>query len=242
MEIGKRYLGLVGVVFSPDAHQKFSEELEALKKRHLPYKAASPPILHRVDVMQARGSFSVLADPAKRRAFDDDLLDLIDVAQFMVIAIVLDKVEHAPKQYRVLKHPYHWSVLALLERYCGWLDYCGLRGDLVAESRGGDEDRAFKEAYAAFYDNGAQYLSKDIVQATLTTKEAKLEKKKLNTAGLQLADTLAHPLTRDVLRAYDLISDRGGVFADKISSIVESKYNRRFDTGRINGYGRKIIA
>jgi hypothetical protein len=49
-------------------------------------------------------------------------------------------------------------------------------------------------------------------------------------------------LTRDVLVAYGRIPDRGGPFADRIAEIVEWKYNVRWGTGRINGYGRKIIS
>jgi len=38
------------------------------------------------------------------------------------------------------------------------------------------------------------------------------------------------------------IKERGSPFADRICEVVLPKYNRRFDTGKIEGYGRKMIA
>lgn len=242
VDIGKRYLGTIGVAFNVDNYRQFRERLEAFKQKHLPYDPAHPPVLHRVEIVQAKGIFKVLQDAARRAAFDNDLLGLIKATPFTAFAVVVDKVEHAPKLYRLLKHPYHWTVLALLERYCGWLRYFNRRGDVLAESRGKAEDQAFREAYAHFCEHGEQYLSREDVEATLTSREAKLAKKAANVAGLQLADLLAHPLTRDVLVAYGRIANRGGPFADQIAAISEMKYNQRYDTGRINGYGRKIIA
>ena len=113
-------------------HTVVRERVEALKQQHLPYDPGRPPILHRVDIVAARGAFTVFQDPARRAAFDLDLLALINAADFTAFAVVIDKYEHAPKQYRTLKHPYHWTVLALLERYCGWLKFIRQSGDVMA--------------------------------------------------------------------------------------------------------------
>lgn len=131
---------------------------------------------------------------------------------------------------------------AILERYCGWLEFSNNRGDVMAESRGAREDRALKEAYEAVCNRGTPYLSRDTTQKTLTSKHAKIKPKVLNVGGLQLADLLAHPITRDVLVAYKRIPERGSAFADKVSQVVEPKYNRHKYDGRINGYGRIILA
>lgn len=241
-EIGKRYLGLVGVVFRRDAYDEFRTQFEELKRRHLNYDIDDPPIFHREDVVHKRGKFHVLSEETKCQAFDDDLIGVIQAAQFRLIAVVIDKVEHGKKKYRRLKHPYHYCMQAILERYCGWLRLTGNRGDVMAESRGAKEDRALKEAYEAVYNRGTYYLLRDDAQKTLTSKHAKIKPKVLNICGLQLADLLAHPITRDVLLAYGRIPDRGSSFADRISEIVYSKYNRQVYQDRINGYGRIILA
>ena len=84
----------------------------------------------------------------------------------------------------MLKHPYHWTMLALLERYCGWLRYWRVRGDVLAESRGKTEDQALRAAYAEFCEDGCQYLTKEDVEARLTSKQVKLAKKSENVAAL----------------------------------------------------------
>src|SRR5574337_502591 len=241
-EIGKRYLGLIGVVFRRDHYDEFRTQLEDLKRRHLSYDVDDPPILHREDIVYKRGAFWVLSEETKRRAFDEDLTSVIRSSRFRLIAVVIDKVEHGKKKYRRLKHPYHYCMQAILERYCGWLRFSNNRGDVMAESRGAKEDRALKEAYEAVCNRGTYYLPKDIAQKTLTSKHAKIKSKALNVGGLQLADLLAHPITRDVLAAYRRIPDRGSDFADRVSQIVESKYNCHEYDGRINGYGRIILA
>lgn len=241
-EIGKRYLGVVGVIFRRDNYDAFRAGLEELKRKHFPYDIDDPPILHRVDIVNKRGVFSVLSDEGKCRAFDEDLVALIQAAMFRVVAVVIDKVEHGRKKYRRLRHPYHYCMQAMMERYCGWLRFTGNRGDVIAESRGGMEDRALKEAYGAVYASGTYFLPKEHAQTTLTSKHIKIKPKVLNIAGLQLSDLLAHPLTRDVLLAYGRIPDRGSPFADEIARIIEPKYNRQVYQDRINGYGRVILA
>ena len=241
--IGKRYLGLIGVMFNKDAHHEFTTRLDRLKQEHFPdHSRGIPLIFHREDILNKRGSFCVLKDNEKCRVFDRDLLNLIHETDFKAVAVVIDKVSHATKKYRRLKHPYHYSLLGMLERYCGWLSYAGKKGDVMAESRGTKEDRALKEAYRSIYTHGAYYLQKSKAQGTLTSCEIKLQKKESDIAGLQMADILAHPLTRDVLLAYGRIGSRGSEFADKISEVAKSKYNINLFRGQIKGYGQVILA
>jgi hypothetical protein len=240
-DIGKRYLGLMGIIMSQRAHETFAVALEEFKKKHLPYNPATPPILHRRDILDATGPFSVLRDDDRRAAFDADLLALIKRPLYTVVAVVLDKHSHGEARYRRLKHPYHWALLVMLERYCGWLKFNKLRGDLMAESRGKKEDAAFKAAYRQYATSGGQYLKRAVAHATLTTKEAKLQKKEKNVAGLQLADILAHPLTRDVLRSYGRVKDLGSPHAQAIYNMVEHRYNYRAGTGETKGYGRVLL-
>jgi hypothetical protein len=79
-------------------------------------------------------------------------------------------------------------------------------------------------------------------QKTLTSKHIKLKPKALNVAGLQLADVLAHPVTRDVLRAYGRISDPTAQFPERVMRVAVQKYNHHLFNRRIDGYGRVILA
>lgn len=240
---GKRYLGLNGVVFprGPE-YVRFSEEMESLKLRFFPdYDPEDPPILHREDILHRRKPFNILKDPAVQRSFDRALLELVGAGRYRIITVVIDKYEHGNKTYRSLTHPYHYGLLAMMERYCGWLDFNNATGDIMAESRGGKEDVALKKEYQGIYRSGEGFLGKERVQRTMTSKEIKVKPKEANIAGLQLADLLAHPLTRDVLCAFGRGEDRGGVFAEEIVRAVTPKYNRQIYQDRIDGYGRVFL-
>jgi hypothetical protein len=54
-------------------------------------------------------------------------------------------------------HPYHYCLTAILERYCGLLNFVGGIGDVLAESRGESEDTQLKEAYKRVYKAGTRY-------------------------------------------------------------------------------------
>lgn len=240
-DLGKRYLGLIGVSFDRDPYLKFQRDLEDFKRKHLPYDPDDPPILHRKDIVNHHGPFRVLMDDGKRAAFDTDLLELFKTADFRVVAVVIDKHSHWQKTYRSLTHPYHYCLEALLERYCGWLAFTTRRGDVLAEARGKLENQALQAAYDSVWKTGTRWMASNKVQATLTSKQAKIKLKRLNIAGLQIADLLAHPLTRDVLTAEGRLPDCGSSFANEIANIVTPKYNRQIFDRRIRGYGRILL-
>lgn len=243
--IGQRYLGLCGVIIERNRpYDEAVEIVEQFKRDHLRYDRDDPPILHREDILNRRGPFSVLSDRDKREAFDAHFLAVLAAVEMRIITVVVDKLKMGRATYWTLKHPYHYALLGLLERYCGWLDFSGARGDLLVESRGGREDNLFEQEYERFYVHGggrAGYLTAARAQKTLTSRKPKLKKKELNIAGLQLADLLAHPLTRDVLTAYKKLPTRGSPFADRIAEMVEPKYNQRVLYRQINGYGRVLM-
>jgi hypothetical protein len=166
---------------------------------------------------------------------------LVSSAPFRAFAIVIDKVQHWQKTYRSLQHPYHYCMQAMLERYCGWLEYRSLRGDVMAEARGKTENRALEAAYTDVHQYGTSYMAPSTAQNTLTTKQVKIVGKDRNVAGLQLADLLAQPLTRDVLLSFRRVPSRGGAFADTVARLVLHKYNLNEYRGIVQGYGRVLL-
>ena len=87
----------------------------------------------------------------------------------------------------------------LLERYCGFLHFYNAKGDVLAESRGGIEDKQLKVAYKTIYEGGTQFREFTFFQNVLTTKEIKLKPKTANIAGLQISDLVAHPIKHEIL-------------------------------------------
>lgn len=240
--MGVRYLGLTGVIIRRDLNRALADDLEQLKRTHFNIDPDEGPLfLHRTELIEAKGRFSRLTDSKRRTAFDADLFALLEGTAYRVITVVVDKRSHKEKEYRAIKQPYHYGLHALLERYCGWLRYIRSNGDVMSESRGKAEDKQLAKAYRDFYEKGSNYFTPADAQAVLTSKELKLKKKEANVPGLQLADLLAHPSTRDVLVHAGNLKDRGGPFAERICRHLENRYNRREDQNRIHGYGRILL-
>jgi hypothetical protein len=101
---------------------------------------------------------------------------------------------------------------------------------------------ALKAAYREILKDGTRFLASEVCKTTLTSAEIKIKPKSAGIHGLQLADILAHPLTRDVLVSYKRIADHGGWYCKKLSGEAEKKYNKQVYNGRIRGYGRILLA
>jgi hypothetical protein len=233
-----RFLCLLGCWFRNPEYLVFHQQLEAFKKAHLPHHPDEPPILHREDIVNRRGYFTHLQDPAKAQAFDDALLELIRGTQFRVVAVVIDKLALRQKHGDAVAHPYHLAMGFMLQRYCGYLNHINRTGDVMAESRGGHEDRLLMDSYARVYGQGVWMTPATTFQPALTTKQLKVKNKSANIAGLQLADLLGHPVRQAILRQEGQVSEPPAPFAARLMPIVETKFNRHLYEGRTEGYGK----
>ena len=100
--------------------------------------------------------------------------------QYTVITVCLDKKAHR-KRYTTWQYdPYHYCLAVLLERFVYFLNRRGVRGDVIAESRGGKEDRRLKESFHRLYDKGSDYLGPEQLQQALTTGQIKMKQKSDN--------------------------------------------------------------
>jgi hypothetical protein len=116
------------------------------------------------------------------------------------------------------------------------------RGDVTAESRGGNEDRRLKDSYSFILKHGAWGRTKaEQFQRALTSKELKLKKKGANITGLQVADLLAHPVRQAILREKGRLTLPASSFVGRLVEVVEAKYNRHLYDGRIWGYGKVLF-
>lgn len=162
--------------------------------------------------------------------------------EYSVATVVIDKLAHR-ERYRVwLYQPYHYCLAVLLERYVLFLERAQGRGDVMVESRGAREDRQLADSYTRLYKHGTEYIESGRLQACLTSKELKIKPKKANIAGLQLADLIAHPSRQEVLIDNGLLQDTRRTFGKRICEILQaSKYLRDPLTGKIDGYGKKLL-
>lgn len=236
-----RFLGLIGVWFRQrDHYTAFVDALDALKRDIFGPRPDKPIVLHRSDIINRKGAFGMLKDDALRRRFDEGLVRVVAAARFMMVAVVIDKKNHREK-YSSPFHPYHYCTAAMLDRYSGWLGRFNSVGDVMAESRGREEDIQLKEAYRRVYESGTLMFDREHHQRALTSKDIKLEQKSANIAGLQLADILAHPVKQHCLAHRGLIPEVSGTFGKTLVAAAMDKFNRQIYQNRIDGYGRVAL-
>jgi hypothetical protein len=239
----KRYLCLFGISMDLEmCHRKFQPDFEEFKRKHFGGDIDDPVVLHREELKAKSGIFRVLADPAKCRDFNEEMLAIASSAPYRAFAVVIDKLNSQARHYGpVSDHPYHIGLLAMMERYCGWLKSGRYTGDILAESRGAREDLQLKAAYISIYSGGTRYYDAQFFQSWLSSKEIKIKPKKQNIAGLQLADLLAYPARKHILYEHGACSKPTG-FTLEMAQTIEKRYNRRASDGLVKGYGKIIIA
>lgn len=238
---GHRYLALVGCWIRGDKYKQFHDDLTSLKQTHFPHNPDEPVILHREDIVACRGSFWRLHQQAAKQAFDDDWLELLHRTDFMLCGIVIDKLALRQKYWRPF-HPYHTALEFLLQRYCGYLNHVSRKGDVMAESRGGRENKELAKEFTRIWTDGDMQHDAEFVQRALTSRELKLKQKNHNIAGLQLADLLAHPLRLYVLTRNQATTTQPTEFEKRVFRLLESKLNRNLYTGgQVKGYGWSLF-
>lgn len=237
VESSHRYLCLLGCWFRNPDYIRFHEALEAVKVRHLPHHPDDPVVLHREDMINARKAFKNLRDAEYRDRFDADLLQVIQMAEFKIVAVVIDKQALQQAFGEAAAHPYHLGLGFLLQRYAGYLNHINRTGDVMGEARGGKEDRLLKESYTRVYERGSWAFSAQSVQSALTSRELKLRPKVANISGLQLADLLGHPVKHWVLQQNGHVPEESAPFAKRLLAVAETKFNRHLYYGKVEGYG-----
>jgi len=238
----ERYFSLSGVIVEAEHYRGvIHPEMTEMKRRHFETDPDDPVILHRSDIVNRRGPFSVLKDEERHAAYNEDVLSALARWNYTVVSALIDKLA-LREQYSVWQYdPYHYCLRVLLERYSLMLHEFSGRGDVMAESRGGREDMRLKKSYTRIYNEGSGQIESQRLRETITSHELKVKQKSKNISGLQLADLIAHPSRRHMLRDYMQIKYDREVFGDHIIEIlVESKY-RRSRTGKIEGYGIKVL-
>jgi hypothetical protein len=236
-----RYLSLCGVIMDLEHVDKvFFPRLDAMKKAFFGSHPDEQVVLHRKELMDRREPFEALRNPETERRFNTDLLALFHEVQYSVVAVVIDKLAHR-EQYRTWRaDPYHYCLEVLVERFVLWLDRQGARGDVMAESRGGKEDRRLKDSFNRVYREGSDFVPAPKFAERLTSCQLKVRNKQIGIAGLQLADLLAYPAYKSALLRHQgkpLPED----FTGKVATILEKDKFVRSPSGVIEGWGRKWL-
>lgn len=236
-----RYLSLTGVILELEyVATTVFPAIEHLKAQYFSSHPDEPVILHRKELLNKKHPFELLRDEEVERAFNASLLDILQTLDYNVITVTIDKQEHQ-QRYNVWQYePYHYCLTVMVERYVAWLKTLSAVGDVMAESRGGNEDKRLKASFERVYGEGSAYTASEVYDTHLTSKQLKVKPKSNNIAGLQLADIIAYPSYRLALAMKDhqTLPD---TFGNKIGKILQDSKYIRSHSGRIEGWGRKWL-
>ena len=110
-------LGITGVIFENDYYKSTAHpDFTAFKERHFPHNPDEPVILHRKELINKKGAFWRLLDPAKEKAFNDDFLQTIQKYDFKLLTVVIDKNTHVKRYCQNPPHPYHYFLFSFYAR------------------------------------------------------------------------------------------------------------------------------
>ena len=233
-----KFLALTGVVIDLEhVRNKVHPEMESLKTAYFDSHPDEPVILHRSDIMNRRGAFQPLRDSRVNNTFGREILKCLKEWEYVVITVCLDKEKHVKHYGTWSRDPYHYCMEVLLECFCVLMCQLHSTGDVMAESRGGKEDRRLKDEFRKLWENGTDGLEPESIQRLLTSRELKVKPKSANTAGLQLADLIVNPSRSEILAENGLLGRGLGAFAREIVNVLGEKYYRRGDII----YGKKFL-
>jgi hypothetical protein len=237
-EIPHRFLCLLGCWFRNPEYLQFHKLLENLKRKYFSHHPDEPLIFHLEDIINCRKAFKILQNSEIREQFNLDLLNLIDEGVFTLVAVLIDKLALRLAYGEQSAHPYHLAMGFMLQRFAGYLNHINRIGDVMAETRGGVEDRLLAESYNRIVCRGTWMTDCSFFENALSSKQLKLKQKSSNISGLQLADVLGHPIKQYVLYKYGFIAMKDlGLFAKQLIPVAEKKFNKQLYDGRVEGYG-----
>lgn len=198
-------------------------KVEAFKFKHFGHDAV---ILHERDIRKQLVPFVFLKNHKRRDEFMGELSSLIDGIRFTIIATVIDK-KKLTKSSASTKNPYGLALEFCLERTFEFLRDKNQHNrvtHIVVEKRGRREDDELELDFRRVCDGGnyrGNKLNFKIVFAD----------KKINSAGLQIADLIARPIGLKVARPEQ---------PNRAQDIIEKKF-RKNDAGEFVGRGFKVF-
>jgi hypothetical protein len=181
-------------------------------------------VLHGHEIRKEHGDFAILRNADTRTAFFARLNRVMEVADFTIIAAVIDKQRHVRK-YSEPADPYEIALVFCMERLQRCLMDRGQAHRLThvqVECRGKAEDAKLELEFRRICD-GKNAVGK------MPNLELRFMDKKHNSTGLQLADLVAHPIGRHAINARQ---------PNRAYDIIEPKF-RRGPRGQIDGFGLK---
>lgn len=162
-------------------------------------------ILHEHEILKEKGDFTIFKNRDDKDQFFERLNQTIKNSNFILASCVIEK-DKVEKPHEV-GNPYHIALRHCLETLYDFVtekDQHQLETHVIVECRGAKEDKELELEFLRICD-GANKYQKDL------PFKVRMAAKTSNSAGLQLADLVARPIGRHVIkpeqsnRAFELI-------------------------------------
>lgn len=197
----------------------YAERIQpSIKKLKFEFFGHDMAVLHSHDIRKPKGDFLFLLNAEKRARFLARIDEVVGGADMNLIVHIIDKPALI-RRYAKPFDPYHIALRMCLEQLSLFLrerDQAGKLTHVIAESRGRTEDRHLELEFRRILDPSFNWGMADSFPVGDTPFELKFVEKKINSAGLQLADLTGQPIGRNYLKpdqpnhAFELV--RGKVF------------------------------
>jgi len=139
-----------------------------------------------------------LKDPKFREKFYFELNKLVDDLNFDIIASGIHKNKHFARYGISAIDPYLLSLEFIVERFIFLLNECGEKGIIVAESRGNQLDNQLEIAWLNLKVKGTKFIEPVRISEKIT--DFKIMAKSMAVEGLEIADLIASPIGRSVMK------------------------------------------
>lgn len=173
-------------------------------------------VLHAHDIRKPKGDFTFLLNPVLRERFLARIDEVVRDAEMHLVVHIIDKPKLIAK-YAKPFDPYHIALRMCLEQLSSFLKERGQAGRLthvIAESRGKAEDQRLELEFLRILDPGHDWGMAGRFRIQDTPFALRFVDKKINSAGLQLADLTGQPIGRNYLKpdqpnhAFDLLRSK----------------------------------
>lgn len=181
-------------------------------------------VLHSHDIRKKTGDFKLLNNIVVGNSFSGALNQFVEEAPFTLIASTIDK-NQLKQHYAKPLNPYSIALKFCLERAYRFLERRGQherKTFLVVEGRGRKEDNDLELEFRRIC-QGANW------QRCYLPFEVVFARKPTNSTGLQLADLVAHPIGRHIVKPTQ---------DNRAFDVVRKKFDHN-GKGVINGWGLK---
>jgi hypothetical protein len=192
----------------------------AIKRLKFEFFGHDMTVLHSHEIRKRSGEFDILMNETRRLVFLKRLDDIVRGSKFEIVATVLDKRDvwddQSANNPDFLYHHALWECIKKLHHRLKEKGELNKLTHIIAESRGKVENRNLvrvfeKISYAIDFQDGD-----DDVRIKYHTDHFSLlfAEKKINSAGLQIADLVGHPIGRHAIspnqpnQAFEAIKDK----------------------------------